>query len=113
VLGPASDLAAAAALAAAKQGKYLPFHRALFSGGHPDANGIAAAAQVAGLSPASLATTGKSPDVRMEIQTNLELARRLGIEATPFFVIGNRVLQGAVGYDRLAAAVAEARSDAQ
>lgn len=113
VLGPGSDQAAAAALAAARQGKYLPFHRALFAGGHPDQNGIAAAARTVGLAPASLIAGGKTPDVRAEIATNLDIARRLGISATPFFVIGNRTHEGAMGYDALAAAVAEARSDAQ
>jgi len=113
VLGPGSDRAAAAALAAAKQGKYPAFHRALFSGGHPDENGIAAAARAAGVDPGGLATASRSPEVQAEIRTNLELARRLGIEDTPVFVIGNHVFQGAVGYDRLAAAVDEARRDAQ
>jgi protein-disulfide isomerase len=113
VLGPGSDAAAAAALAAARLGRYYPFHRALFSGGHPDAGGIAAAAKVAGIVPGSLAAGSKSPAVQAEIQSNLELARALQIGATPFFVIGNHTIQGAVGYDRLAAAVAAVRSDAQ
>jgi predicted DsbA family dithiol-disulfide isomerase len=113
VLGPGSDEAAAAALAAARQGKYLAFHRALFAGGHPDQNGIAAAGKVVGLSPASLIAGGQAAEVRAEIASNLGIARRLGVSATPFFVIGNRTHEGALGYDALAAAVAEARSDAQ
>ena len=113
VLGPDSDAAAAAALAAAKAGKYPAFHRALFSGGHPDSDGIAAAAKTAGLSPAGLIAGGKTPEVQTEIATNLAIARRLGVNATPFFVIGNRTHEGAMGYDALAAAVAEARSGAQ
>ncbi|HMI20044.1 MAG TPA: DsbA family protein [Sphingomonas sp.] len=113
VLGPGSDEAAAAALAAARQGKYLPFHRALFSGGHPDQNGVAAAAKTVGLSPASLIAGGKTPEVQAEIATNLSIAHRLGIGATPFFIIGNRTHEGALGYDALAAAVAEARAGAQ
>jgi protein-disulfide isomerase len=113
VLGPGSDEAAAAALAAARQGKYLLFHRALFAGGHPDQNGIAAAARTAGLAPAGLIAGAKTREVQAEIATNLDIARRIGISATPFFVIGNRTHEGAMGYDDLAAAVAEARSDAQ
>jgi protein-disulfide isomerase len=113
VLGPASDTAAAAALAAAREGKYYPFHRALFAGGHPDDAGIAAAAKAAGIAPASLIAEGKTSGVQAEIQTNLELGRQLGIEGTPFFVIGNRIFQGAIGYEKLAAAVADARSDVQ
>ena len=113
VLGPGSDVAAAGALAAAKQGKYYPFHRALFAGGHPDGNGLAAAAKAAGIVPANLAAEAKAPDVQAEIQTNLEIARALQIAATPFFVIGNQVHEGATGADQLAAMVTKARSDAQ
>lgn len=111
VLGPDSMAAAAAALAAAIQGKYYPFHRALFSGGHADQNGIAAAAKAAGVSTDSVRTEGKGPEVQTEIQTNLAIARALAIDATPFFVIGNRTYQGAIGYDRLQQAVADARSE--
>jgi len=113
VLGPGSDTAAAAALVAAKQGRYYPFHRALFSGGHPDDAGIAAAAKAAGIAPPQLAVAGKAPDVQHEIQANLLIGRQLGIEGTPFFVIGNRVFEGAVSYDGLATAVANVRSSDQ
>ena len=109
VLGPASDAAAAAALAAARQGRYPAFHRALFSGAHPGAEAIAAAAKVAGIAPAAVAVGSKAPEVQAEIVSNLTLARQLGISGTPFFVIGNRTFEGAVGYDALAAAVAGAR----
>jgi predicted DsbA family dithiol-disulfide isomerase len=113
VLGPGSDQAAAVALAAAKAGKYVAFHRALFAGGHPDQNGLAVAAKVAGLSAAGLIAEGRAPDVQAEIAANLGIARRMGITATPFFIIGNRTHEGALGYDALAAAVADARRDAQ
>ena len=109
VLGPGSDAAALAALAAARQGKYLAFHRALFGGGHPDGNGIAASARMAGLDPVRFAADRAAPDVQAEVASNLALARRLQISATPFFVIGNRSYEGAIGQDALAAAVAEAR----
>jgi predicted DsbA family dithiol-disulfide isomerase len=114
VLGPDSVTAAAAALAAAKQpGKYYPFHRALFAGGHPDANGIAAAAKAAGIPPADLTADIRAPDVQAEIETNLQIARAIQIAATPFFVVGNQVREGASSADQLAAMVASARRDAQ
>jgi len=109
VLGPASDAAAAAALAAARQGRYPAFHRALFSGAHPDEQAIAAAAKVAGIAPSAIIAGSKAPEVQAEIVSNLGLARQLGISATPFFIIGNRTYEGAIGYDALAAAVGEAR----
>jgi protein-disulfide isomerase len=113
VLGPGSEKAAATALAAAQGGKYLAFHRALFAGGHPDEDGLVAAAKVVHISPDRLAAGARTPDVQAELQTNLALGQQLAIAATPFFIVGNRTIQGAVGYDRLAAAVAEARRDAQ
>lgn len=113
VLGPGSEVAAAAALAAARQGKYYPFHRALFSGGHPDDQGIAAAAKAAGLALAGLAARSRTPEILHEIQTNLAIARALSVDGTPFFVIGNRTYEGEISYDRLVQAVANARSDAQ
>ena len=109
VLGPESDAAAAAALAAAREGRYPAFHRALFSGTHPDGQAIAAAAKAAGLVPEAVVAGGKASEVQAEIASNLGLARQLGISGTPFFVIGDRTFEGAIGYDALAAAVAEAR----
>ncbi|HWI86046.1 MAG TPA: DsbA family protein [Sphingomonas sp.] len=109
VLGPASDSAALAALAAAKQGKYVAFRRALFAGDHPDRNGIAAAARAAGLDLVRFAADRDAPDVTAEVASNLTLAQRLQISGTPFFVIGNHSFTGAAGSDALAAAIAEAR----
>jgi predicted DsbA family dithiol-disulfide isomerase len=109
VLGPDSETAAAAALAAARFGKYRAFHDALFTGGHPDSRGIAAAARAVGLDPGKLSAEAKAPEVQAEISTNLALARRMEIAATPYFVIGNRIYEGAIGFDALEAAVAEVR----
>lgn len=109
VLGPQSDTAARAALAAARQDKYVAFHRALFGGNRPGKPAIAAAARIAGLDQGRFMADQGSAAVAGEIMANLGLARRLEITATPFFVIGNQTHEGAIGYDALAAAVAKAR----
>lgn len=109
VLGPPSEAAAHAALAAAKQNRYLPFHRALFVDARPDQAHLAAAARAAGLEPARLAADGRAADVGQEIDANIALATRLGVSGTPAFVVGDQMLSGAVGHDRLAAAIAAAR----
>jgi protein-disulfide isomerase len=109
VLGPQSEVAARTALGAAKLGHYPAFHQALFSGGRPDAQGLAAAAHAAGLDRGALEKAAAGEDVTRELQANLALAGRLGIGGTPAFVVGNRLLPGAVGHDALAAAIAEAR----
>lgn len=108
VLGPQSDGAARAALAAAKAGRYLPFHRALFAG-RPDAKGLAAAAKAGGLDPARLVADAKGADVDAEIRANLALAGKLGVSGTPAFVVGDQMLSGAVGYEALRKAVDKAR----
>ena len=44
-----------------------------------------------------------------EVESNIRLAQTLQASGTPTFVIGNQVLNGAVGFDTLKAAVATAR----
>ena len=44
-----------------------------------------------------------------ELQSNIALAQKLQASGTPTFVIGNQVLNGAVGYDSLKDAVTSAR----
>jgi protein-disulfide isomerase len=50
-----------------------------------------------------------NPRYRSEIEKNYELARLIGASGTPAFVVGGKVLRGAVGYDALKSAIAEAR----
>ena len=51
-----------------------------------------------------------SSALKTEIRKNLDLARALGVTGTPTYVVGNRILSGAVGYEELKKAVAEARA---
>jgi protein-disulfide isomerase len=44
---------------------------------------------------------------------NLTLQRQLDLSGTPAWVVGDKVLVGAVGYDALKAAIAEARAKAK
>jgi len=110
VLGPQSVVAARAALEAAREGKYLAFHRALFASARPDDATIAAAATKVGLDPAKLSARGKGDDVTKEIGDNLHLAAKIGVDGTPAFVIGDQMLSGAVGYDALRKAIDKARA---
>jgi protein-disulfide isomerase len=110
VLGPQSEIAARAALAAARQGKYPVFHRTLFAAGRPDQQGIAAATAAAAANGSRLQADAGSAEVTRELQANLALAERLGIGGTPAFVVGDRLLSGAVGYDVLKEAVAAVRA---
>ena len=105
ILGPGSELAAREALTAAKQGKYMDFHRRMFAAGPPDAAKLAAVGEAVGL-----AAGRPSVEIDREIESNVALARTLGLTGTPSFVVGDRLLMGAVGYEALKKAVAEARA---
>jgi protein-disulfide isomerase len=109
ILAQTSKEAALWALAAAKQGKHRAFHKAMFSGARPDDNSIRAAAGVAGMDIATAQTFATSNEAKAELVSNLGMMQKIGFSGTPTFIIGDQVLEGAVGYDALKAAVAKAR----
>ena len=100
-----SEQAARMALAAARQGKYPAFYRTLFELGPTSEQSIARAGEAAGLDMAAARDYAASPEVTAELAQNMALARRLGFTGTPSWVTGDRLLEGAVGYDALARAV--------
>lgn len=106
VLGPPSEAAARVSLAAANggQARFMTFHRALYGGGRPTEASIRAAAASAGVAAIDPGAAGER-----ELQSNMAVAAGLGINGTPAFVVGDRVMAGAVGYEALKAAVAAAR----
>jgi len=106
ILGPGSEEAAKASLAAARQGRFIDFHRKMYAAGRPSAATIASARKAAGVAPGEV----PAATVSAEVDKNLGLARALNLTGTPSFVIGDRVLGGAVGYEALKQAVAEARA---
>nr|WP_076069938.1 DsbA family protein [Sphingomonas montana] len=109
ILGPGSEQAATLALAAARQGRHAAVHRALFAAGSPTDAKSAQVVAATRLDPAATARDRADPIVAKEISDNLALARAIGLTGTPTFVVGNRILSGAVGYDTLKEAIAEAR----
>jgi protein-disulfide isomerase len=106
ILGEASLTAARMSLGASKAGKFLAFHDALFAAGRPDPQGLTRAAQAAGV-PAAVP---QSPEFDTELRRNYSLANELGATGTPLFVVGDQVFNGAVGYDALKKAIADARA---
>ncbi|MCA0910093.1 DsbA family protein [Qipengyuania gaetbuli] len=100
-----SDVPARMALAAAKQGKYRAFHHAMFELGSPTAENVMLAAQQAGLDLDAAREFGASEEVTAELARNQELARSLGFTGTPSWVAGDQVIEGAIGFDRLEAAL--------
>jgi protein-disulfide isomerase len=110
ILSDQSEVAARVSLSAAKQGRFMDFHRRMFAAGRPGDAELAATRTATGLDPAAVTRDLKAADIQREIDANLALARTLNLSGTPSFVVGDRVLSGAVGYDELKKAVAAARA---
>ena len=106
ILGPDSVAAARLSLTASKLGRFNQYHDALWAAGKPSAATITAAAETAGLPP----QVASDPQVEAELKQNFQLAGKLGATGTPLFIVGNKVMNGAVGYDALKAAIADARA---
>ncbi|MGN6376840.1 MAG: DsbA family protein, partial [Sphingomonas sp.] len=110
VLTDESQVAARWSLAAAKAGKFNAFHDALFSRGPVSDETLVAAAKAVGLDSAELRTAAAQPGIEDEINKNLAVGRELGMTGTPSWVIGDRVLSGALSLDGMKQAIAAARN---
>lgn len=111
VLGPVSRTAARASMAAARQGRYLEFHEAVM--GTRDGLSEEALLTIAGrigLDVDRLQQDMADPEIEAYLDETNQLARKLGIEGTPAFVIGDTLVPGAVGEARLKQLIAEART---
>jgi protein-disulfide isomerase len=105
VLSEQSRVAARAALAAAQQNRFKPFHDALYAAGPVSDATIAAAGRTAGVNLAAIPR-----DADATIRQNLDVAAKLGITGTPSWVVGDQVMTGALPIDQLQAAIARARA---
>lgn len=111
ILSPESETAARVSLAVAQQrAGYFDFHRAMYAAGRPSPETIAEAQREAGVDRARIEAATDDAEIDAELRRNMELARRLELTGTPAFIVGDQVLSGAVGYDRLKQAVEEARA---
>lgn len=110
ILGPGSVFAAKASIAAMKQGKFQEFHEALFEfKGRKDEASFVAIAKSVGIDVDRMAKDMNAPEVAAIIERNVELAGKININGTPAFVIGTELIPGAVGFEALAAKIAEVR----
>ena len=87
------------------------FHKALYDEGTVSRNTILAAAAKTGLDRKDVLAAMTDESYTSEIENNIRLAQALGASGTPTFVVGDQVLNGAVGYDALKEAIAKARAD--
>ena len=116
ILGPESVLAARAAMAAdmIDPDLYWPFHDAMMThrGGLDEAT-VFRLAEGVGLDADALRAEIKTSadEIDARIRRTYGLARALGVEGTPSFVIGERILRGLAGPEQMRAFVAEARGE--
>ena len=109
VLAPESVEAARMALAAAQQGRYEQFHRAMFEQGQLSPEAIEAAALAAGVDLERARGAIETGMFDSHLQNNFALAQHLGMSGTPTWIVGDRVLPGAQPRAVLGEAIAEAR----
>ncbi len=114
VLGSGSVEAARVAVAVRMQDKtgkkYMEFHQKLMTGrGQADKARALAVAKEIGLDVARVERDMASDEVRLTLEESLKLAEKLGLNGTPSYVIGNNVVVGAVGLDKLKESVNTAR----
>lgn len=96
ILGPNSEFAARAALAAHRQGRYVDFHHALMGiKGTVNEDSVLAAAKELELDLDRLKADMQDAAIQVSIERNLALAATLRINGTPGFVIGDQILRGA------------------
>jgi protein-disulfide isomerase len=113
ILGPDSVLAARTALAVWKiaPAKYLPFHSALMeSRGEMNEGRMREIAKKVGLDLEKLEAAKSDPEINATIERNHELARALQINGTPAFIVGGRLVPGAVDIATLRELVEAART---
>lgn len=110
VLGPASVVAAHAALAAQQQGKYEEFHVAMMATkGQITEETVYKVAGSVGLDVARLKQDMAAPAIEHALKANLALAEALNIRGTPGFIIGKHIVPGALDLEALKSMIADAR----
>ena len=110
ILGPNSMFAARAALASRRQGKYFKFHELLMGfKGKLSQETVFVLAKSIGLDTKRLAKDMNDPKIRKIISRNFELAQRLKINGTPAFIIGDKLVPGAINQQQLDDYIASAR----
>lgn len=110
ILRPESELAAKAALAAVKQGKYLDLHKAFMgSRGVLDRGKIEEIAQAQGLNVATLFKDMETAPITEMLKRNHDMALTIGVSGTPAFLV-NQTFVGGADMIQLRKLVAEGRS---
>ncbi len=113
IFGDESEDAAKGALAAMKQNKYFEMHQKLFSEpGKADKEKVLKIAKELNLDVDKLQKDMEDPSVKQALAENKDLAQKLGLQGTPLYLIGDKIVPGAPDdlYDQLEKHAAEIRA---
>ena len=112
ILGPVSVVASQVALAVwnTAPDKYMAFHTELMTArGQLSEEKIFSIAEDLSIDVDGLRKAMNTAVVTGELNKNMELAKSLGIEGTPAFVVGEELAPGAIGMDELKRMIAAVR----
>ncbi len=96
VLGAESNRASREELAANMQGKFAAFREAVYAAGAGDRAARFEIAKQVGLDMDKLKSQIKTTDIRRALKNNKFLAKKLSIDGTPAFIIGDKLVMGMV-----------------
>ena len=111
ILAPGSTEASKIAVAAAKQGKYLEFHKAMFAAGRANKETALKVAEQLGLNMDKVKADSAAPETEALITKISEIGKRMFVDGTPTFIIGDKTNPGAADYDQLKQLVDETRKE--
>ncbi len=111
IMGPNSNVASRAALAAQRQGKYDEFHYALLESDDVSDATIKSICKRLGLNYETLKKDMNDPKINQSIERNQNLATAIGVSGTPAYLVGKRFIPGAIDAVALAKIVADERAN--
>jgi protein-disulfide isomerase len=112
ILSKGSEEASRVAVAAQRQGKYWELHKAMLTAkGQMNEAAALQLAEKLGLDMTKLKADMASPEVKAEVEKSEALAKKMGVNGTPHFLIGDRAIAGAPEdlYDQLERNVTDLR----
>ncbi len=115
ILSENSRLASEVAMAVWKMDpkKYRDFHWGVMqSSGRADEAVLKKQITSIGLDWDKVIKVAKGEEVKAKLDSNIELARKLGIDGTPSFIVGKKFFPGLASYEAIKAAVDESCSEA-
>lgn len=89
--------------------KYLAFQNSLFTTPSASQNIMKIAAAL-GIDTDQLKKEMSSPSIKNQIENNMNVAREVGLQGTPFYIVGGKAIRGSTTLAELQKAVDEARA---